>query len=53
MDAIQFEELFTSHYIPPGRTPELGHFKMVYGIIMLLYIGFNGYGIFYTYGLTR
>jgi len=41
MDAVQFEELFTSHYIPPGRTPELGHFKMVYGIIILLYIGFN------------
>ena len=41
MDAVQFEELFTSHYVPPGRTPELGHFKMVYGIIILLYIGFN------------
>jgi len=37
---VQFEELFTATTFP-GRTPELGHFKMVYGIIILLYIGFN------------
>lgn len=41
MDLVKFEEIFTGFYKPPGRTPEMGHYKMVYGIIMLLFIGFN------------
>jgi len=41
MDVVQFREIFERFYRPPERTPELGHYKMVYGIIMLLFIGFN------------
>jgi hypothetical protein len=41
MDVVQFKEIFDAFYKPPARTPELGHGNMVYGIIMLLFIGFN------------
>lgn len=41
MDVVQFKEIFDGFYRSPGRTPELGHYNMVYGIIMLLFIGFN------------
>jgi hypothetical protein len=41
MDVVRFKEIFDGFYKPPARTPELGHYKMVYGVIMLLFIGFN------------
>jgi len=41
MDVVQFKEIFEGFYKSPARTPELGHYNMVYGIIMLLFIGFN------------
>jgi len=41
MDAVKFKEIFYGFYKLPARTPELGHYRMVYGIIMLLFIGFN------------
>jgi hypothetical protein len=41
MDAVKFREIFDGFYKKPARTPESGHFNMVYGIIMLLFIGFN------------
>ena len=41
MDVVRFKEIFEGFYKPPARTPELGHYKMVYGVIMLLFIGFN------------
>jgi hypothetical protein len=41
MDVVQFKEIFDGFYQSPVRTPELGHYNMVYGIIMLLFIGFN------------
>lgn len=41
MDVVQFREIFDRFYRPPGRTPELGHHNMVYGVILLLFIGFN------------
>ncbi|MFA4918458.1 MAG: transposase [Thermodesulfovibrionales bacterium] len=41
MDVVRFKEIFDRFYKPPSRTPELGHYNMVYGIIMLLFIGFN------------
>jgi len=41
MDAVKFKEIFDGFYTLPARTPELGHYHMVYGIIMLLFIGFN------------
>ena len=41
MELIQFKEIFEGLYNPPSRTPERGHYSMVYGFIMLLFIGFN------------
>lgn len=41
MDAVKFKEIFDGFYKLPARTPEIGHYSMVYGIIMLLFIGFN------------
>lgn len=41
MDVAGFKEIFDGFYKPPARTPELGRYNMVYGIIMLLFIGFN------------
>ncbi|TVM00418.1 MAG: hypothetical protein CV087_13695 [Candidatus Brocadia sp. WS118] len=41
MELIRFQEIFEGLYNPPSRTPEMGHQKMVYGFIMLLFIGFN------------
>jgi len=41
MELIQFKEIFEGLYNPPSRTPERGHHRMVYGFIMLLFIGFN------------
>jgi hypothetical protein len=41
MDVVKFKEIFDVFYKSPSRTPELGHYNMVYGIIMLLFIGFN------------
>ena len=41
MDAVKFKEIFDGFYKLPARTPELGNYSMVYGIIMLLFIGFN------------
>jgi len=41
MDVVRFKEIFDGFYKPTARTPELGHYRMVYGIIMLLFIGFN------------
>lgn len=41
MDVVRFKEIFDGFYRAPGRTPELGHYNMVYGIIILLFIGFN------------
>jgi len=40
-DVVRFKEIFDGFYKPPARTPELGHYNMPYGIIMLLFIGFN------------
>lgn len=41
MDVVRFKEIFDGFYKAPARTPELGHYNMVCGIIMLLFIGFN------------
>jgi hypothetical protein len=41
MDVVKFKEIFDGYYKLSARTPESGHFNMVYGIIMLLFIGFN------------
>lgn len=41
LDLINFAEIFDSAYIAPRRDPKLGHYSMVVGILMLLFIGFN------------
>jgi len=41
LDLIDFEQIFHSAYKAPAREPKLGHYKMVIGILMLLFIGFN------------
>ena len=40
-DLIDFRESFDSAYKAPSRKPRLGHYKMLVGILMLLFIGFN------------
>ena len=41
LDLIGFQGIFNSTYKAPSRKPKLGHYKMVVGILMLLFIGFN------------
>jgi hypothetical protein len=41
LDLIQFEEVFQNLYIAPPRKVKLGNYRMVIGILMLLFIGFN------------
>ena len=41
LDLIDFENVFEHSYRGPTRDPKLGHYRMVMGILMLLFIGFN------------
>lgn len=41
LDLLKFEEVFDQVYRGPSREPDLGHYRMVVGILMLLFIGFN------------
>ena len=41
IDLIKLEEIFDNLYIAPRRKVKLGNYKMVMGILMLLFIGFN------------
>ncbi|MEJ2109045.1 MAG: IS1380 family transposase, partial [Acidobacteriota bacterium] len=38
---IGFKEIFQATYCEPTREPKLGHYSMVVGLLMLLFIGFN------------
>jgi len=40
-DLIGFKKIFDSTYRSPARQPKLGHYLMVAGLLMLLFIGFN------------
>jgi hypothetical protein len=40
-DLVGFREIFHFAYRPPSRNPKLGHYLMMVGILMLLFIGFN------------
>jgi hypothetical protein len=40
-DWVHFREIFDSAYQEPSREPKLGHYFMMAGILMLLFIGFN------------
>ena len=41
LEVVQFQELFRAFYTNPSRDPKQGHYFMVKGILMLLFIGFN------------
>lgn len=41
LDLVKFHDIFQFAYISPKREPKLGHYLMVVGILMLLFIGFN------------
>ena len=41
IDLIDLRQIFESTYKAPKRDPKLGHFPMVVGLLMLLFIGFN------------
>jgi hypothetical protein len=41
LDLVKFEEVFDNTYKTPSRKPKLGNYRMVVGILMLLFIGFN------------
>ncbi|MDM8536794.1 IS1380 family transposase [Desulfobacterales bacterium HSG17] len=40
-DLIGFKAIFNLAYIGPSRKPKLGHYNMIVGVLMLLFIGFN------------
>ena len=46
LDLVQFEAAFRQHYVLPKRAPKLGDYRMVLGLLMLLFIGFQRLGHF-------
>jgi len=46
LDLLGFEAAFAQHYVAPQRVPKLGHYRMVLGILLLLFIGFQRLGHF-------
>ena len=40
-DLVNFHKIFHSAYKPTPREPKLGHYAMMVGVLMLLFIGFN------------
>jgi len=46
LDLIGFEAAFAAHYVHPQRAPKLGGYRMVLGMLMLLFIGFQRLGHF-------
>jgi len=46
LDLIEFEQVFEHGYTKPNRETQLGHYRMVVGIVLLLFIGFNRIGHF-------
>ena len=41
LDLVDFRQMFDSAFIAPSREPKLGHYSMVVGLLMLLFVGFN------------
>ena len=41
LDLIDFKQISNFSYIAPRREPKLGHYRMVVGLLMLFFIGFN------------
>jgi len=40
-DLVNFHKIFNFAYQPTSREPKLGHYSMMVGVLMLLFIGFN------------
>ena len=45
-DLIGFEKIFQEHFARPERAPKLGHYRMVLGFLLLLFVGFQRLGHF-------
>ena len=45
-DLIGFEKIFAEHFVRPERAPKLGHYRMVLGLLLLLFVGFQRLGHF-------
>jgi hypothetical protein len=41
LDLVRFQEIFEGFYKAPERLPKIGHYPMVLGILVLLFIGFT------------
>jgi hypothetical protein len=41
LDLVKFKEIFEGFYKAPERMPDMGHYNMVLGILLLLFIGFT------------
>ena len=41
LEVVQFQDIFKTFYTNPSRDPTQGHYFMVKGILILLFIGFN------------
>jgi hypothetical protein len=41
LDLVDFKQMFDFIYRAPTRQPKLGHYSMMVGLLMLLFIGFN------------
>jgi hypothetical protein len=41
LDLVEFRKIFDFTYKAPAREPKLGHYSMMVGFLMLLFIGFN------------
>jgi hypothetical protein len=46
LDLIGFQSAFEERYVHPQRAPKLGGYRMVLGMLMLLFIGFQRLGHF-------
>jgi hypothetical protein len=46
LDLLGFEQAFAEHYVHPKREPKLGGYRMVLGMLLLLFIGFQRLGHF-------
>jgi hypothetical protein len=46
LDLIQFKEVFEKQYVMPKRKTKLGCYRMVLGILLLIFIGFQRLGHF-------
>jgi len=46
LDLVRFEKMFEKHYNAPQRRTALGNYRMMLGMLMLLFIGFQRLGQF-------